>query len=170
MSPGRPTKYDEIDLEYVGRLVAKGLTDEQLSEVLGISRSTLNNWKAEHAEFLDTIKNNKPIADGAVVRSLFERATGYEHPDVHISNYEGEVTITPIIKHYPPETLACMYWLNNRMQKEWKAKRGNDDDGDIDKAQIIRVDIIEDNDRNSKPVQSATEAVPNTETTNKEEN
>lgn len=40
---------------------------------------------------------------------------------MHISNYQGDVTITPIVKHYPPDTAAAFIWLKNRAG--WRDKQ-----------------------------------------------
>jgi hypothetical protein len=34
--------------------------------------------------------------------------------------YEGEVTLTPLVKHYPPDTHAASLWLRNRQSKRWR--------------------------------------------------
>ena len=54
------------------------------------------------------------------MRSLYERAVGYSHDDVHITAYEGNPIITPITKHYAPETKAAIFWLKNRMPDDWR--------------------------------------------------
>ena len=54
---------------------------------------------------------------------LYKRALGYEHPEVHVSNYQGEITLTPLTKHYPPDTQAASLWLRNRQPKKWRDKQ-----------------------------------------------
>lgn len=58
----------------------------------------------------------------AVAESLYKRALGYSHPDVHISNFQGMITVTDIVKHYPPDTGAAFIWLKNRQPHKWKDK------------------------------------------------
>jgi hypothetical protein len=29
-------------------------------------------------------------------------------------------SLTPLTKHYPPDTTACIFWLKNRKPKEWR--------------------------------------------------
>jgi hypothetical protein len=111
---GRPTKYDGIDLTQVQVAGELGLTDVEMCKFFAISKQTLNTYKKKYPDFLDSLKKGKEVADEKVVRALYRRATGYSHPDVHISNYQGTVTTTPIIKHYPPDVAACVYWLRNR--------------------------------------------------------
>lgn len=57
---------------------------------------------------------------------MFERATYYSHPDTHISNFQGDITVTPLTKHYPPDTTACIFWLKNRKPKDWRDKVESD--------------------------------------------
>lgn len=113
---GRPTDYREDMPERAFSLCLLGLREEDLAMAFGVSEVTLNAWKNAHPEFLKAIKKGGEPADATVARSLYQRAIGFSHPDVHISNYQGIVTITPITKHYPPETMAGMYWLNNRQR------------------------------------------------------
>ena len=53
-----------------------------------------------------------------------------------ISTYEGDVTITPIIKHYPPDPVSMIFWLKNRCPKRWRDKIDKDINGSI-KVQIV---------------------------------
>ena len=117
---GRPSKYDQIDKSQVEKLAKAGWDDNQMADFFGVSERTWNRWKKANAEFCQPLKDWKAEADHRVERSLYERACGYQHDDVHVSNYQGEVTLTPITKHYPPDTTAAIFWLKNRQPKEWR--------------------------------------------------
>lgn len=119
---GRPSKKATLCLKSVERLARKGWTDEEMAEFFGVVRSTWCKWKAEDPAFSDALKEWKDEADARVERSLYERAIGYEHPDVHISNYQGSVTLTPIQKKYAPDTTAAIFWLKNRKPDQWRDK------------------------------------------------
>ncbi len=41
------------------------------------------------------MSEGKEIADATIAESLYHRAKGYSHPEVHVSNYQGAVTLTP---------------------------------------------------------------------------
>jgi len=123
MPAGRPTKYNRVDLKQAEKLAEKGFIDQDFADFYGVNIDTIYEWKKVHKEFSDTLKSGKEISDTKVVRSLYERATGYSHPDVHISNYQGEITVTPITKHYAPDTTAAIFWLKNRRPDEWRDKR-----------------------------------------------
>lgn len=128
---GRPSAFKEEYLEQATKLCRLGATDKEIADFFGVAESTLNKWKLEKPGFSESLKAGKMLADARVAEALFSRATGYSHPDVHISSYMGDVTVTPITKHYPPETLACIYWLKNRQPEIWRDKRepgdGNDE-------------------------------------------
>jgi len=124
---GRKPKIKEINLKQVEVLGELGLTDVEMAKALGIAKSTLNNYKSKYPEFMDSLKRGKEVADERVVRSLFQRALGYSHPEVHISNYQGVITITPIIKHYPPDPVSMIFWLKNRRPEQWRDKPIADD-------------------------------------------
>jgi len=117
----RPRKDANIDYEMIGRLYKSGCTDEQVSIALGVTRTTLSNWKNDNPKFFDTLKW-KDYADGQVERSLFERATGYNYKAEHINVYEGRVTVTPYNKHCPPDPTSMIFWLKNRNKAEWRDK------------------------------------------------
>lgn len=97
-----------------------GLTDKQLAMLFGVSEGTIQNWKRKHPEFLDALNEGKSIADSKVVASLYERATGYSHPEEKIFQFDGEVIRADTIKHYPPDTAAAIIWLKNRRPGEWR--------------------------------------------------
>ncbi len=99
-----------------------GATDADLARIFDIAESTLNLWKKEHPEFSEALKAAKAEADARVVRSLFERACGYRHPAVKIMQDKGEPVIVPYTEIYPPDTVACIFWLKNRQKDEWREK------------------------------------------------
>lgn len=153
---GRRSKYDKIDLKQVEMLAKKGWIDTEIAKFFGIAERTFHNWKKKHPEFLQSIKKGKEVADNEVVKALFERATGYSHPDVHISNYQGNITVTEIVKHYPPDPVSCIFWLKNRRKHEWRDKVEDsqydapDIPADIDNLSASEVNKLYDEIRNKK--------------------
>ena len=115
----RPSKFEKIDLEQVEKLAGFGLIDTEIASVIGISTATLNNYKKK-PEFLESLKKGKAKADSKVIESLYLRATGYEHEDTYFSNFQGVVTATPYMKHYPPDATSMIFWLKNRQPDRWK--------------------------------------------------
>lgn len=123
MPGGRPTKYEPASHpERARRLALLGLTDDELAIAFGVSPQTIQNWDDAHPEFLATRARGKADADAKVAERLYHRALGYFHDDTHITTFQGDVTETPIVKYYPPDTQAAALWLSNRQGGRWKLK------------------------------------------------
>lgn len=126
--PGRPSKYKEEFAEQARKLCLLGATDADMARFFEVSEATLNNWKHEHPAFLEALKAGKSLADGVIAESLYQRAKGYSHPEDDIRTVSlpagggSEIVITPTIKHYPPDTTACIFWLKNRRPDLWRDK------------------------------------------------
>ncbi len=118
---GRKTKFDEKMVAEVEALTEKGLTDKEISERYNVTVRTVHNWKKKYPEFFHSLKKGKTTADDNVVKSLYHRALGYSHPEVHISNFQGDITKTLVVKHYPPDVTAMIFWLCNRQRDNWKS-------------------------------------------------
>lgn len=118
---GRPTKYQPAYAEQAEKLCRLlGATDKELAEFFGTSEQTINAWKKKQPKFLEALKTGKGSQDAQVEQRLFRRAMGYEHPEVHVSTHEGKVKLTTLTKHYPPDTVACIFWLKNRQPVRWR--------------------------------------------------
>lgn len=111
--------WNEDRIRQVYEIALLGATEAEIAKIMGISKSTLTDWKQTKVGFLDALEDGKQKADAKVAKALFQRAIGYNAPDVHISNYKGEITITPISKHYPPDVKAQIFWLKNRQRDKW---------------------------------------------------
>ncbi|HEH9820657.1 TPA: helix-turn-helix domain-containing protein, partial [Pasteurella multocida] len=112
--------------EYVAqvkKLCLLGATDKDIANFFEVSESTLNNWKNEYPEFLESIKKGKMLADANVAERLYKRALGYEAPDVDIRVIENKIVETPLIKHYPPDPTSAIFWLKNRQPEKWRDKQ-----------------------------------------------
>jgi len=120
---GRPTKYKPEYAEQGKKLCLLGVKDTQIATFLEVDVATINRWKIAHPEFCESLQEGKEQADAKVAESLYHRALGCQHEDVHISNYQGKITTTPITKHYPPDTTAAIFWLKNRQTKNWSDRK-----------------------------------------------
>lgn len=124
----RPTSYQAEYANVAKKLCKLGLTDEELAEFFDVCVATIYNWKNQHPEFLEATKAGKLIADAEVATKLYERAIGYRHPEVKINVVNGEIVQTNVTRHYPPDTMAGIYWLNNRRRANWKQRAKEEDD------------------------------------------
>ncbi|MBG6289519.1 terminase [Pseudomonas nitroreducens] len=131
----RPSKYRPEFVEQACKLCKLGLTDKEIAKFFEVTESTLNKWKLDYPEFSESLKGGKTLADAEVASKLFHRATGYEHPDTDIRVVNGVIVETPLIKHYPPDTTAAIFWLKNRRPDLWRDKVEPEDKGvDLAKA------------------------------------
>lgn len=115
----------------------KGLSDEQIAKNIGISRSTLNEWKKKYPVISDTLKKSKEIADTEVENALYLKCIGHKvqlkktfkvrkieyndsgrkiKEEEHLEAGEDEVYI-------PPDTKAIIFWLTNRAREDWKERQ-----------------------------------------------
>lgn len=115
-----------------------GLTDEQIAHNIGISVSTLNNWKNNHVEILESLKKGKEVVDRQVENALLKRALGYEYKEVK-EKFEGGVMTERIVtkKEVVADTTAQIFWLKNRKPEKWRDKPEYEDHSAIDKLDEI---------------------------------
>jgi len=113
-------------LRHAANYALMGATDSEIAGFFNISMETFRRWLELYPEFEQAIRLGKDYADARVEQALYQRAVGWEHPDVHISNFQGDVTITPITRRYPGDVKAQLAWLYNRRPDNWKDKRSVD--------------------------------------------
>ncbi|MCK5605378.1 hypothetical protein KAR91_26035 [Candidatus Pacearchaeota archaeon] len=119
---GRRTLYRSGFCDLASRACMLGATNEELGKLFGVTTTTIDNWIKTKPAFIGAIKKGRQVADETVAISLYKRATGYSHPEIHVSNYKGEITLTPLTKHYAPDTGAAAMWLKNRRPDKWRDK------------------------------------------------
>lgn len=140
---GRPTKFNELIQAKILDLAEQGATDEQIANATGVGVRTIGYWKSRHVDFLHALKNNKVVADELVEASLFQRAIGYSHPAEKQFLTKDEFNRTVImtheyIEHYPPDTIAAIFWLKNRQPERWREKPIDKEVGELsEKAEVI---------------------------------
>lgn len=124
-----------------------GLTEEQIAHNMGIGYSTLQAWKNEHQDILDTLKRGKEVIDRQVENALLKRALGYEYEEISEKYELGRLTERKVTKKQViPDTTAQIFWLKNRKPSEWRDKP----EGETEQGGITIVNNIPRPD-NSKP-------------------
>lgn len=129
MAKGKWEKWIEPNnLLILGAWARDGLTDEDIAHNIGISRSTLKEWKKKIPAISATLNTNKAIADIRVENALFKKAIGCTVTEKVISkikNPDGTVTETErtVERELPPDTTAGIFWLKNRKPKDWRDKQ-----------------------------------------------
>jgi hypothetical protein len=140
----RPEKYNKTFAKQAKVACEKmGATDADLAELFEVSIRTIQYWKIKYSEFGAALKVGKSPADDRVKMSLYHRACGYSHPDTDIKVIEGKIVTTDIIKHYPPDTTACIFWLKNRLPEEFRANPEDGGQGNEDKLIGVLSDLID---------------------------
>ena len=129
----------------------KGLSDQQIAKNIGISRSTLNEWRKKYPDISDTLKKGKEVADAEVENALYLKCIGHkvqlkktfkvkkiEYNDAgrkikeeeHLETGEDEVYI-------PPDTKAIIFWLTNRMREDWKERQNTQMEQDETEESVV---------------------------------
>lgn len=72
----------EIDIERVESLAAQGLSEQQIADSLGISRSTIDRRKRDDDAFVAALKRGKNAGIENVTNALYQAATAGEKPNV----------------------------------------------------------------------------------------
>mgnify|MGYP000927218181 CR=1 FL=1 len=119
-------KYD-VDvkprLAEVKEWAEKGLIDKDIAHNLGISYSTFNKWKSEHAEMRESLKIGKEVADEIVENKLYQRAIGYNYEETSTEKEGERIKTKKTIKEMPPDVTAQIFWLKNRLPAKWRDKQ-----------------------------------------------
>ena len=73
--------------------------------------------------FGKALGEGKGVSDAKVIRSLYERATGYEYEEEKkIIEYDKDGNVKPVKiektkKHVPPDVTAQIFWLKNQSER-----------------------------------------------------
>ncbi len=119
---GRPTDYLDEYAEQATKLAAMGATDAEVADFFAVDVRTIYRWKHAHEAFCQALRVGKDIADDRVVRSLYQRAIGYEQEEVKIFMPAGadEPVYAPYIAKIAPSDTAAIFWVKNRRPDEWR--------------------------------------------------
>lgn len=102
-----------------------GLTDEQIAKNMGVSYSTLKDWKNKYSAISAALKKGKEVVDYEVENALLSSAL------------EGNTT-------------AQIFWLKNRRPDKWRDKQKEETDKTaLDKLDSILKEIKEDAERST---------------------
>ena len=110
-------------------LAAMGATNEEIALAMGVSERTIMRWAKEHESFGKALGEGKGVSDAKVIRSLYERATGYEYEEEKkIIEYDKDGNVKPVKiektkKHVPPDVTAQIFWLKNRQPEKWRDRK-----------------------------------------------
>jgi predicted transcriptional regulator len=111
--------------DWAWSLAAMGATNEEIADAIGVSKRTILRWAKEHESFGRALAEGKGVSDAKVIRSLYQRATGYDYEEEkRIIEYNTDGSVKPVKvekykRHAPPEVAAQCFWLKNRQRDRW---------------------------------------------------
>lgn len=126
-----PSKYNPAyHDDWAWSLAIKGATNDEIAEAFGITVRTFIRWKQQYPSLEEAVTHGKDIADAKVEKSLYQRAIGYKVTDtekiIDLNPSDGSqkpIRVKNIEKNIAPDTMAIMYWLNNRKRTHWSQRQ-----------------------------------------------
>lgn len=100
-----------------------GYTNEEIAKKMGISLTTLDNWKAKDVGIMGALKKGKEICDYEVEQNLYKSTKDHIVEVTKkqiVKDKDGEkqyITITEQV--IPANVTAQLSWLNNRRRDKW---------------------------------------------------
>ena len=126
-----------------------GNTEEEISKKMGISKTTLYNWKTKNVNILNALKKGKEICDYEVEQNLYKATQDHIVSLTKkqiVKDKDGEkqfITITEQV--IPASTTAQLSWLNNRRREKW-SNRQVIDSPDERKPVDININVVDNTD------------------------
>ncbi len=128
-----------------------GLSDEQIAHNIGITTTTLYDWKKKYPAFSEALARGKEVVDIEVENALLKRAKGYDYvettseliADKNAKNKAVMKVTKRVTRHVPPDVKAIVFWLTNR-KPEWRDKQEKELSGNIGINLVVDDDIADD--------------------------
>lgn len=112
------------------------VTDADLACLLGISPTTLYNWKLKHPEFREAITAERDIQGVSQVQdALLKRAKGYYWWEHHFSyDREGKnpKKQKSVLRHVPASETLIPYYLSTRSPRRWPSRKAMESESQQD--------------------------------------
>lgn len=115
--------------DWAWSLAIKGATNDEIAEAFGISVRTFIRWVKEYESLATAVEEGKNIADAKVEKSLYGRTQEHTVTDTEKTldmDKDGNpkpVRVKTTTRTIPADTMACMYWLNNRKRGSWSQRQ-----------------------------------------------
>ena len=110
-----------------------GLTDEMIAHNIGITTTTLYDWKKKYPQFAEAVKRGKEVVDIMVENALLKSAMGYSYDEItqeahyNSEKEELEMAVTKVVtKHVQPNPTSLIFWLKNRKPEAWRDTKNID--------------------------------------------
>ena len=116
---GQPTLYKPDYCGQAHNYCLLGATNEDLAGFFDVTRRTIDNWIASHADFAAAVRSGRVVADMRVARCLYERAVGWQQTVERTVLHQGAEKVLKKFVNHPPDVRACIFWLRNRRRESW---------------------------------------------------
>lgn len=124
-------RYDEISV-----WARDGVSEKEMAKRLGIAYSTFREYKDSNSVLSALLKKNKEHFDNQVVDALHKNTLGgvieltvpmkikktFFNEQGKKTHEVEEIVYVKTQEYIKPDTMAQMYWLNNRRAFDWKQK------------------------------------------------
>lgn len=87
---------------------------KQAAETCGIDRTTHYKWLKDDPEYKAMVDDLAEEDIDFVESQLRKRINGYDAKETKAFVIRGKIETVDILKHYPPDVTAIMYFLNNK--------------------------------------------------------
>jgi len=102
----------------------QGKTNEDMSELLGISPDTWYRYLKDYNELNIIVTAGKSVIDSRVENAVLKSALGFEYDEIRTvieedRNGKKRTRIEKTKRYMPPNHSAQAFWLRNRKKDEW---------------------------------------------------
>lgn len=148
---------NEDNLTVLSAWARAGKTDQEIAKEIGISRSTLSEWKKNHESIRKALHTGKEFANRLVENSLYKKALGFyvtETKAFKVKRVEfddrgrrveerEELQTAEQTRYIEADTKAIALWLHNCMPEKWNEKLSEALGEDSEGAGMICIDAEE---------------------------
>jgi hypothetical protein len=106
-----------------------GLPYEDIAHNVGISVSTLKEWRNKYPAISEALSRAREVADIRLENSMYQQATGYTYdeiikvPKLNPETGKVELVIDKVITRWmAPDYRATSFLMRNRMPEKWRDK------------------------------------------------
>ncbi len=118
-------KYSTLVAPYIDHIAkwrATGASNKQIADKLGISLSSLKNYKKEYAELDNALSYGKSNLNLDIAKTVADMALGYTYETEELVRVKKDgkykTVAVKVQKYVPPNLEAAKYFLKNRT-KNW---------------------------------------------------
>lgn len=118
----RKSKYYDYVEPYLAEIEkwAKLMTEAQIAKKLGVGERTFADYKLQHPQLVQALKNGRQDLIIELKGSLVERALGYEYTETKtITDSKGGIRKEVYKRHMPADVASVNLLLKNYDKENW---------------------------------------------------